>query len=197
MDCLRHDMRRSSCVTAMTFPTVETERLVLRELTVADAEHVFGFFSDPEVMRFYDCEAFMSVDEAQMMIRRFCQWFANQNGFRWGIALKSEPHAIVGTCGLFGWNKPWRTATLGYELSRFYWRRGIMTEAVRALLTHGFREMELNRIRATVVTANVASANLLGRLSFRKEGLMREAQFVNGRFDDVFSYALLRKEWAA
>ena len=72
-----------------------------------------------------------------------------------------------------------------------------MTEAVRALLTYGFREIELNRIRATVVTANVASANLLERLSFQKEGLLREAQFVNGKFDDVFSYARLRKDWAA
>ena len=184
-------------VTPMIFPTLETERLVLRELTVADAEHVFGFFSDPEVMQFYDCEAFTSVEEAEMLIRRFCQWFANQNGFRWGIALKSEPHVIVGTCGLFGWNKSWRTATLGYELSRPYWRRGIMTEAVRALLTYSFREIELNRIGATVVTANVASAHLLEGLSFQREGLLREAQFVNGKFDDVFSYALLCKDWAA
>jgi ribosomal-protein-alanine N-acetyltransferase len=72
-----------------------------------------------------------------------------------------------------------------------------MTEAVRAVVSYGFREMELNRIRATVVTANAASANLLERLSFQREGLLREAQFVNGKFDDVFSYALLGKDWAA
>jgi len=194
---MRCGKTRTLDITSVTFPTLETERLVLRELTVTDAEHVFGFFSDPQVMQFYDCEAFTTVEDAKMLIRRFCQWFANQQGFRWGIALKSDPHMIVGTCGLFGWNKSWRTATLGYELSRLYWRRGIMTEAVRALLTYGFREMELNRIRATVVTANVASANLLEKLSFQKEGLLREAQFVNGKFDDLFSYALLGKDWAA
>jgi RimJ/RimL family protein N-acetyltransferase len=184
-------------ITPMIFPTLETERLVLRELTVADAEHVFRFFSDPEVMQFYDCEPLTSIEEAKMLIRRFCQWFANQNGFRWGIALKSEPHLIIGTCGLFSWHRPNRTATLGYELSRPYWRRGIMTEALRALLGYGFGQLELNRIRATVVTANGASANLLEKLSFQKEGLLREAQFVNGKFDDLFSYALLRKDWAA
>ena len=180
----------------MTFPTFETERLGLRELTVDDAEHVFGFFSDPEVMQFYDCEAFTKVEEAKALIRRFCQWFANENGFRLGIALKSEPQIVIGTCGLFGWHKQARQATLGYELSRSYWRRGLMTEAVRALLDHAFHNLELNRVRATVVTANVASAKLLEGLSFQKEGLLREAQFVNGKFDDLFSYALLRKEWA-
>src|SRR5689334_20268125 len=112
----------------MVFPRLETVRLVLRELAVADAQQVCGFFSDPEVMRFYDCEALASVEDAEMMIRRFGQWFVSQNGFRWGVALKSEPRTIVGTCGLFGWNKSWRSATLGYELSRLYWRRGIMTE---------------------------------------------------------------------
>ena len=181
----------------MIFPTFETERLVLRELNVADADHVFEFLSDPEVMQFYDCEAFKSVEEAKAAIRRFCQWFANGNGFRWGIAIKSEPQIILGTCGFFGWHKQARQATLGYELSRRYWRRGFMTEALRALFNHAFGDMELNRIRATVVTANVASAKLLEGLSFQKEGLLREAQFVNGKFDDLFSYALLRKEWAA
>ena len=62
---------------------------------MADAEHVFGFFSDPEVMQFYDCEALTNVEEAKMLIRRYCQWFANQHGFRWGIALKPESHVIV------------------------------------------------------------------------------------------------------
>jgi ribosomal-protein-alanine N-acetyltransferase len=181
----------------MTFPTLDTQRLVLRELTVADAEHVFGFFSDPEVMQFYDCEAFKTVEEAKALIRRFCQWFVNQNGIRWGIALKSEPQVIIGTCGLFGWNQHARQATLGYELARRHWRRGLMTEAVRALMDHAFRELDMHRIRATVVTANVASARLLEGLSFQKEGLLRDAQFVNGKFDNLFSYALLRSEWVA
>jgi ribosomal-protein-alanine N-acetyltransferase len=179
----------------MTFPTLETQRLVLREMTVADAGHVFGFLSDLEVMQFYDCEAFKTVEEARALILRFCQLFANANGFRWGIALKSEPQAIIGTCGLFGWNQRARQATLGYELARRHWGRGLMTEAVRALLGYAFHDLDMHRIRATVVTANVASVRLLEGLSFQKEGLLRDAQFVNGKFDSLFSYALLQSEW--
>jgi hypothetical protein len=70
-----------------------------------------------------------------------------------------------------------------------------MTEAVRALLGYAFLDLDMHRIRATVVTANVASAQLLEGLSFQKEGLLRDAQFVNGKFDSLFSYALLQSEW--
>lgn len=179
----------------MTFPMLETQRLVLRELTAADAEQVFEVFSDPAVMQFYDCEAFTTVDEAKALIQRFGQWFANESGFRWGVALKSEPRVVIGTCGLFGWNRRARQATLGYELAQRYWRRGLMTEAVRAIVGHAFRDLDMHRIRATVVTANEASARLLEGLSFQREGLLRDAQFVNGKFDSLFSYALLRSEW--
>ena len=181
----------------MTFPVLETKRLLLRQITLADAENLFSFFSDPQVMRFYDCEAFASIQEAIGIIQRFAEWFERQNGFRWGIALKTEPATLIGTCGLFAWHKPYRIATLGYELTPPYWRRGIMSEAVGAIVAYGFRELNLNKICALVVTDNLASAKLLERLSFRKEGVMRQAQFVNGKYDDLIAYALLREEWTA
>ena len=156
-----------------------------------------SFFSDREVMQYYDCEALSSMDEAHSLIQRYSDWFEKQNGFRWGITLKTEANAIVGTCGLFAWHKSARIATLGYELSRAYWRRGIMSEAVRELLVYGYRDLNLNRIRATVVTDNVASARLLERLSFKKEGILRQSQFLNGKYDDLAAYALLREEWNA
>jgi RimJ/RimL family protein N-acetyltransferase len=72
-----------------------------------------------------------------------------------------------------------------------------MTEAIRAVLAFGFDTLELNRVRATVVTSNIASAKFLEHLSFEKEGLLRQAQFVNGKFDDLIAFALLRQQWAA
>ena len=181
----------------MSFPVLETKRLVLRQITMADVENLYSFFSDREVMQYYDCEALSSMDEARNLIRRFSDWFEKQTGFRWGISLKTESNAIIGTCGLFAWHKPARIATLGYELSRRYWRRGIMSEALRELLVYGYRDLNLNRIRATVVTDNVASARLLEQLSFKREGILRQSQFLNGKYDDLAAYALLREEWHA
>ena len=70
-----------------------------------------------------------------------------------------------------------------------------MSEAVSELLAYGFSVLDLNKIRALVVPDNIASAKLLERLNFQKEGVMRQAQFVNGKYDDLIAFGLLREEW--
>ena len=72
-----------------------------------------------------------------------------------------------------------------------------MSEAVSELLAYGFSVLDLNKIRALVVPDNIASAKLLERLNFQKEGVMRQAQFVNGKYDDLIAFGLLREEWTA
>ena len=180
----------------MNFPLLDTERLHLRRLAESDAPDLLEFFSDPQVMRYYDCEALNDAQAMLQFVRRFEGWFEAGTGFRWGITLKGSPQ-VIGTCGLFFWHKPFRIATLGYELARPHHRQGIMGEALRAVLGFGFGALELNRITATVHTENAASIASLERLGFRREGLLRQAQFVNGGFDDLFAYALLRQQWAA
>jgi ribosomal-protein-alanine N-acetyltransferase len=70
-----------------------------------------------------------------------------------------------------------------------------MTEAAGALVDFGFREMELNRIEAFVDPANHASARLLSRIGFRKEGLLRDAFFEKGSFVDAEIYSLLKADY--
>jgi ribosomal-protein-alanine N-acetyltransferase len=70
-----------------------------------------------------------------------------------------------------------------------------MSEAVSELLAYGFSVLDLNKIRALVVPDNIASAKLLERLKFQQEGVMRQAQFVNGKYDDLIAFGLLREEW--
>ena len=179
----------------MDFPEIETERLKLRHITEADVPGLFAFFSDPQVMQFYDFEAIKDHAGMLTLVQRFDAWFENGTGFRWGLTLKGTP-GVIGTCGLFYWHKPYRLATLGYELARPWHRQGLMTEALAPVLAYGFGHMELNRVGATVHTGNAPSIATLEGLGFRREGLLRQAQFVNGRFDDLYAYALLREEWA-
>jgi [ribosomal protein S5]-alanine N-acetyltransferase len=180
-----------------TFPVLATERLVLREITLADAASLYGIFSDRDLMRFYDCEPLTSIGEMQDLIQRFASWLEERSGLRWGLALKSDPDTLIGTCGLFAWDTRDHSATLGYELSPDYWGRGLMSEAVRAVVAYGYGGLGLERICAAVVVGNDASARLLERLFFRKEGVTARAQHVNGSLVDVADYALLRTEWMA
>ena len=178
----------------MDFPEFQTERLRLRRITESDVPDLFAFFSDPEVMKFYDCEAVRDHEEMLAFVRRFESWFESGTGFRWGLALKGTP-GVIGTCGLFYWHKPYRIATLGYELARHWHRQGFMSKALSLVLAYGFGHMQLNRVGATVHTENAASIATLEGLGFKREGLLRQAQYVNGRFDDLYAYALLREEW--
>ncbi len=82
---------------------------------------------------------------------------------------------------------------IGYDLSRPYWRRGIMTEALEAVIEFGFERMGLNRIEAVVFVENVASHRLLEKLRFEREGVLRDYEFLKGRFVDMVMYSLLRK----
>ncbi|GAC1401577.1 MAG: GNAT family N-acetyltransferase [Ktedonobacteraceae bacterium] len=175
------------------FPVLETHRLLLREMTREDAEAVYRIFSDAEVMRYYDTPAFTSLEEAQTMITRQRQRFEQKERFRWGISLKSD-NSIIGTGGYVAWNKHWYVGELGYDLARTYWRQGIMSEAISAMIDFGFTSMGLNRIEADVMPENTASARLLHKLGFQEEGTRREYAFWGGTFHDLTLFSLLKRE---
>ena len=178
------------------FPVIETPRLILREMVPQDAEAVHYIFSDAEVMQYYDMPAFTGIEEAEAMITRQRQRFEQKERFRWGIALRSN-NRIIGTGGYVDWNKHWYCGELGYDLARAYWRQGIMSEAVLAMIDFGFTSMELNRIEAEVMPENTASAQLLRKLGFQQEGVRREYGFWGGMFHDLALFALLRREYTS
>lgn len=174
-----------------SFPRIETSRLLLRELCLEDAEAVFRIFSDPEVMKYSDMDIFTRLEQAELLIERQKRRFEQKERFRWGIALK-ESNTIVGTGGYVVWNHKWYNAELGYDLARPYWRQGIMTEAVRAMIRFGFEYMKLHRIEAEVMPENTASVRLLCKLDFQEEGVLHERSFWKGGFHDLAIFALLK-----
>ena len=175
------------------FPRLETKRLVLRELRLTDTEALFEIFSDEAVMRYYDRPALTRLEEARQIIERNRLRFERGEGIRWGITLKGEDH-VVGSC-MFSWHPHHRYAEIGYELARAYWNQGIITEALRAILSFGFETRNLHRVEAEVLLGNVASMRVLQKLGFQEEGVLRERVFVNDQFYDVKLFGLLKREY--
>jgi len=70
-----------------------------------------------------------------------------------------------------------------------------MTEALTEVLLFGFKEMKLNRIQAITFPENLGSVRVLEKLGFQKEGTLREWGYFKGRYQDVYCYSLLRREW--
>jgi ribosomal-protein-alanine N-acetyltransferase len=183
----------------LKFPQLETDRLILRELRSTDVEAVHHYLSDPEVTRYLDTPPQRSLKQTQDLLNFLTSLFQKGEGFRWGITLKAGDAAgvVIGTCGYHAWAKDHFRAEIGYELARAYWGQGIMAEAMKALLAFGFEQMVLNRVEAMVLVGNRASARFLEKLGFQQEAVLRDYEFVQGRFRDVVLFSLLAKTYDA
>jgi ribosomal-protein-alanine N-acetyltransferase len=180
------------------FPVLETERLVLREFRQADAPAVLDSFSRDVVTRYHNRETMRSVEEAEKLVQARASLFDRGIGIRWAVTLKARGDFVVGSCGYYSLNRTYCSAEIGYDLHPDYWRRGIMTEAVRAAIGYGFGDafpFHLNRIEALTYPEHEASVRLLGKLGFADEGIRREYGYWKGGFHDLRSFSLLRRDW--
>lgn len=179
-----------------TFPTLTTERLVLRELRAADAADVLVFRGDPYVQRF-NSEPLKTLHEAAAFIEEALQQRATQAAFGWAVTLRGQDR-VLGGVSLHAWEKYHRRAEVGYDLARAFWGQGIGREAVRAVLAFGFTQLNLNRIEAATIADNHESVNLLKKLGFRLEGIRRGYSWEeDGTFHDSAMFGLLREEFIA
>lgn len=175
------------------FPILETARLRLRQPRKSDARRLLAITQSEAVMRYYGMEAFQSEAEALAEIDWFNDQYDQRKGIRWIITVKPQPD-YVGDIG-FGYIERHARADLGFKLVQDYWRRGIMTEAMDAVITHGIEAWGVNRFEAVADPRNAACVGLLEAYGFQREGLLREYEFEKGGFVDLFMFSLLRREW--
>jgi [ribosomal protein S5]-alanine N-acetyltransferase len=112
------------------------------------------------------------------------------------LLFDKERHLPIGECGFHTLNRSHRRTELYYGLRHDADKgKGIMKEALGAVLKYGFTDMDLHRIEALVDSGNTPSVKLLQHFGFTKEGTMREDYFVNGKNEDSDCYSLLKWEW--
>jgi len=177
------------------FPALDTSRLTLREVVDSDAENILRVHGDAKHMRWFGSDPIPDLDGAAKLIATFASWRKEPvSGARWAMELRDQP-GLIGTCGLFRWNRNWKSCAVGYEIAPAHQGRGYMKEALKAIITWGFREVHLNRIEAQVHPDNTASRALLEALGFVQEGRQREAGYWAGGHHDLLQYALLNTQW--
>ena len=180
---------------SVPFPCLETRRLRLRQATQEDAEAIFTVFSDPKVTQFHDLDTFVRLDEAIGVVERRAKGFDSGRGIRWGIARKQDNY-LIGSCG-FSWDREANAAEIGYELASQFWRQGIMSEALRAVLCYGFEIKELQFVIAEIMLENLASRRLLEKLGFESQGVLKERGFWKGKHHDLEQFMLTKHKFAA
>lgn len=173
------------------FPTLETERLILREITEADTAGIFACFSNKEVTRYYGQEPLKNEEDAKGFVDFFAQSYREKRGIRWGIELKST-REFIGTIGFNALSLKHKRAEIGYELLPQHWRKGYATEVITKVLEFGLNDLGLTRIGAVVFVENIASNQLLLSLGFEKEGVLKQYMYQNGIAHDTYVYGLLK-----
>lgn len=177
-------------------PRLETERLILRPLEMADAAAIFDYAKNPNVSRFTLWEPHESVKDSEAFLHDYVfAHYREKAPEPWAITLKSDPGRVIGTVGCFWVSETAGSMELAYALGEPHWRKGLATEASRAAIGYCFEELKPLRMQARCKTENKASAKVMEKIGMRFEGTLRSAILHRNRHWDMHYYAVLRDEW--
>ena len=174
------------------FPNLYTNRLILRQITQPDLHQIFEGLSHEAVVRYYGV-SYYTLAAAQTQLNWYHALYAQQTGIWWGMCTP-ENIELIGACGLSNLSRRHRKAEIGFWLLPDYWDRGLMSEAAAACIDFAFREMRLHRLEAYVEVPNRASAGLLQKLRFSREGIFRDYEYKNGQFITIACYSRLSSD---
>ena len=174
------------------FPELKTERLLLRKLTKNDAGEIFFLRSNEDVLRYLGREPAKSITEAEEFIEKINKNIDGNESVLWGIDLLNEPGRIIGTICLWNIRTEYLRSEIGYVLHPGHWGKGIMKEAINAVVDYGFNVLQLHSIEALLSPENIASSSVLEKTGFVKEGHLKESYYFRGKFSDTAIYSRLK-----
>ncbi|CAN7761516.1 GNAT family protein [Paenibacillus sp. LjRoot153] len=170
---------------------LETERLILRQITLDDIEDMNAYCSNDEVSKYGSWNAHKSLSDTKECVELILSNYENKKVVLWGIQYK-ENGKLIGTIEYVLWDPKHKVAELGYVISQNYWGIGIATEAVNEVIKFGFNNMDLVRIQARCFVENTRSARVMEKAGMSFEGIIRKAMFAKSRHHDLKMYSILR-----
>lgn len=172
-----------------SFPALDVDdQIVLREQTLEDTENFFRYYTDPDVGKYILASKPATLLDASREVQYCRNLFYSKNGMYWALARKSD-NAMIGAIGLYINNLHHR-AEITYDLSRDYWRKGIMKKAMRIVLQYAFHTMKLSRVEAVTRHDNQASLALLKSLGFAHEGRLKNYRYFDNQSWDIEMFGI-------
>ncbi len=176
------------------FPTLSTQRFILRKATTKDASDLLELYSNEEVVKYLPFTPFQSEEDAINELNWYDKIFKEQTGLRWVIE-ELDSKKVIGTCGFLNFEKAHNRIEIGYDLTPKYWGKGVMKEALTCIIHFAFKTMNINKIEAKVEPQNISSIKLLEKLDFYKEGVLRQHEFEKGQYVDLAMFSQLKSEY--
>ncbi len=174
----------------------ETDRLLLRQLTLSDVKDFLEYRSDEAVAKYQGWDIISDEKEAYDYLEAYSK---NKPGVmgEWatiGIELKSD-NKLIGDLGIKTHQFSTEHGEIGFTIARNFWQKGYGKEAVTALINYAFTELKMHRITGVSNVANVASQKLMEAIGMRREGHFTKNIWFKGDWKDEYLYAILEEEW--
>lgn len=169
------------------FPTLETERLILSQLEEKDIPFIVEYlqhriYSDLTSNIPYP----YTENDARFWLTMSQEAFDEHTGYTFGI--RNKEGQIIGAIGLH--DREDDKAELGYWMAIPYWNKGYVTEAAKAIVDFGFKELGINKIFATHFPHNPASGKIMEKIGMEQEAVLRQHVKKDGEYHDLVMYAI-------
>lgn len=174
---------------------IETERLILRRYTKDDARAMYeNWASDSEVTKFLTWPTYTCVEMADEILAKWTAAYEDERFYQWTIVLKENGDEPIGSIAAVSVDDSVMKAEIGYCLGRKFWHRGIMSEALKAVIDYMFDEVGMNRVEARHDTNNPNSGAVMRKCGMKYEGTLRQSDRNNQGICDAAFYGILAGE---
>ena len=175
-------------------PTLQTERLSLRQMHPIDTEDMFDYAKRPEVTKYLLWRDHEDIGYTRDYLNYISHRYSLGNFYDWAI-IDRESRRMIGTCGFTKIDTANNSAEIGYVLNPDFHRRGLGSEAVKRVLKFGFEELGFNRIEARFMQGNEASLALMKSVGMTFEGYFRDLMLVKGEYKTIGVSSILKEEY--
>lgn len=173
----------------MITPMIKTERLILRPLKLTDSEEIFNnWTSDAEVAKYMVWDVHKDVEETRTWVSHEVDKITSDNNYTWGIVLQ-ETKELIGTISLL-YKEEVKCFSLGYNIMKKYWGRGITTEAGRCVLDFGINVLNQKKFYCRHASENIGSMRVMTKLGFKYYGESEYDSFSGSKHFEAKEYYL-------
>lgn len=186
--------------------TIETDRLLLRRFKKSDDDNMIKYWiSDEKIQSLYGEPVYSTKEEVNELLSKFILSYERSNYYRWAITLKDTDECI-GQIAYFLVDEKNHFAEIEYCIGSGFQCKGLMTEAVKAVVKYGFDEINLHKVQISHKSINIPSKRVIEKCGFTYEGTLRD-YFYNGNttfllgeknsteYVDRLFYSILRSEY--
>lgn len=174
---------------------LESERLVLKEISLQDLDNIHKLYCYPEVDKFNTLGIPKDISVTRSWIEPLIKekTLIPRNSYHWKIIVKDNGE-FVGMAGLILSNDKFKLGEIYYKLIPNHWGQGYATETAKNLVKTGFEKFRLHKIEAGVAIENVSSINVLEKIGMTREGLRRKILPIRNEWKDSYHYAIVEDD---